>query len=666
MGGINMELADIKGVGPKKLLELEDLGISTVEDLLTYYPYRYDLFEPVELTSDYDHERIAINVQVETTATTAFIRKNFNKLQFRVNHKGKVMYAVIFNRAFLKPHIVIGKTITLVGKYDKVKNTFICDDIKLSPLTKREIIPIYHVKKGIKNNDIRKIMENAIVDSAKVPNYVPDEFIMKYDFISKKQALRMIHMPHTEEEIKKAKVYLKYEELFLFLFKIAYMKDENENMGKEEKYFDMNKVKQFIDSLPFELTDSQNEALSLILKDIQSNKKMNRLVLGDVGSGKTIISFISMYANFLAGYQSVLMAPTEVLARQHFESAINYFKDFHLTVDVLVGSMTKKEKETVKQRLISGDIDILIGTHAIIEESVLFYRLGLVITDEQHRFGVKQREILKSKGEVPDALYMSATPIPRTYALTLYGDLDVSFIRHKPGGRKEIITKIKKYSELKDVLMHVLEEIKKGHQVYVVASIIDDNEELDLKSVETLKEKFNMAYQGKIPIEILHGKLKQKDKDAIMQRFKNNETKILISTTVIEVGVDVKNATIMVIFDADRFGLATIHQLRGRVGRNNLDSYCYLICDKEIDRLKVLEKSNDGFYIAEKDLELRGEGDLFGTMQSGVKTFKIANLKTDLKIMMQAKQDSEEYLKTGQYKNNMNYYRTVRDLERLN
>ena len=661
-----MELADIKGVGPKKLVELKELGISTVEDLLTYYPYRYDLFEPVELTSDYDHERIAINVQVETTATTAFIRKNFNKLQFRVNHKGKVMYVVIFNRAFLKPHIVIGKTITLVGKYDKVKNTFICDDIKLSPLTKREIIPIYHVKKGVKNNDIRKIMENAIVDSAKVPNYVPDEFIMKYDFISKKQALRMIHMPHTEEEIKKAKVYLKYEELFLFLFKIAYMKDENENMGKEEKYFDMNKVKQFIDSLPFELTDSQNEALSLILKDIQSNKKMNRLVLGDVGSGKTIISFISMYANFLAGYQSVLMAPTEVLARQHFESAINYFRDFHLTVDVLVGSMTKKEKEIVKQRLISGDIDILIGTHAIIEESVLFYRLGLVITDEQHRFGVKQREILKSKGEVPDALYMSATPIPRTYALTLYGDLDVSFIKHKPGGRKEIITKIKKYSELKDVLMHVLEEIKAGHQVYVVASIIDDNEELDLKSVETLKEKFNMAYQGKIPIEILHGKLKQKDKDAIMQRFKNNETKILISTTVIEVGVDVKNATIMVIFDADRFGLATIHQLRGRVGRNNLDSYCYLICDKEIDRLKVLEESNDGFYIAEKDLELRGEGDLFGTMQSGVKTFKIANLKTDLKIMMQAKQDSEEYLKSGQYKNNMNYYRTVRDLERLN
>lgn len=661
-----MELADIKGVGPKMLLNLHELNIYNIDDLLTYYPYRYDLFEPTNLTDDYDNERIAINVQVETTATTAFIRKNFNKLQFRVNHNGKVMYAVIFNRAFLKPHIVIGKTITLVGKYDLKRNTFICDDIKLNPLTKKEIIPIYHIKKGIKNNDLRKIMESALVDSAKIPNYIPDEFIMKYDFISKKQALRMIHSPHNFEEIKKSKVYLKYEELFLFLFKIAYMKNENENTRKKEKYFSQDKVDEFISSLPFSLTDSQNEVLSFILNDIRSNKKMNRLVLGDVGSGKTIISFISMYANFLAGYQSVLMAPTEVLARQHFDSAVSYFKDFGLTVDLLVGSMTKKEKENVKSRLASGDIDILIGTHAILEENVSFYRLGLVITDEQHRFGVKQREILKSKGDVPDALYMSATPIPRTYALTLYGDLDVSFIRHKPGGRKEIVTKIKKYSELKDVLMHVLDEIKAGHQVYVVASIIDDNEELDLKSVETLKEKFNMAYQGKIPIEILHGKLKQKEKDAIMQRFKNNETKILISTTVIEVGVDVKNATVMVIFDADRFGLATIHQLRGRVGRNNLDSYCYLISDKEIDRLKVLEESNDGFYIAEKDLELRGEGDLFGTMQSGVKTFKIADLKTDLKIMMQAKSDSEEYLNSGAYKNNMNYKKIVRDLERLN
>lgn len=661
-----MELSDIKGVGPKMLGNLKTLNINNMEDLLSYYPYRYDIFEPINLDENYNGERVAINVIVETTATTAFIKRNFNKLQFRCNHNNKTIYAVIFNRAFLKPHIVIGKTITLVGKYDIKKNTFICDDIKLTPLEKKEIIPIYHTKKDIKNSELRKIMENAIVDNAASYNYVPSEFIEKYNMISKKQALRMIHLPHNFEEIKKASFYLKYEELFLFMFKIGYMKKDNENIKKEEKYFNDEDITKFINSLPFSLTDSQNEALDLILKDLKSNNKMNRLVLGDVGSGKTVISFISMYASFLSGYQSVLMAPTEVLARQHFESAINYFKDTKINIEILVGSMTKKEKETVKDKLIRGDIDILIGTHAIIEESVIFYRLGLVITDEQHRFGVKQREILKSKGEVPDALYMSATPIPRSYALTLYGDLDVSFITHKPGGRKEIITKLKKFSELKEVLSHILEEIKQGHQVYVVASLIDDNEELDLKSVETLKEKFNLAFQNKIPIEILHGKLKQKEKDEIMARFKNNETKILISTTVIEVGVDVKNATIMVIFDADRFGLATLHQLRGRVGRNSLESYCYLISDKESERLKVLEESNDGFYISEKDLELRGEGDLFGIRQSGVKTFKIANLKNDLKIMLQAKSDSEEYINSEAYKNNMSYYKIIKDLDRLN
>ena len=661
-----MELSDIKGVGPKMLGNLKTLNINNMEDLLSYYPYRYDIFEPINLDENYNGERVAINVIVETTATTAFIKRNFNKLQFRCNHNNKTMYAVIFNRAFLKPHIIIGKTITLVGKYDIKKNTFICDDIKLTPLEKKEIIPIYHTKKDIKNSELRKIMENAIIDNAASYNYVPSEFIEKYNMISKKQALRMIHLPHNFEEIKKASFYLKYEELFLFMFKIGYMKKDNQNIKKEEKHFNDEDITKFINSLPFSLTDSQNEALDLILKDLKSNNKMNRLVLGDVGSGKTVISFISMYASFLSGYQSVLMAPTEVLARQHFESAIDYFKDIKINIEILVGSMTKKEKEIVKDKLIRGDIDILIGTHAIIEESVIFYRLGLVITDEQHRFGVKQREILKSKGEVPDALYMSATPIPRSYALTLYGDLDVSFITHKPGGRKEIITKLKKFSELKEVLSHILEEIKQGHQVYVVASLIDDNEELDLKSVETLKEKFNLAFQNKIPIEILHGKLKQKEKDEIMARFKNNETKILISTTVIEVGVDVKNATIMVIFDADRFGLATLHQLRGRVGRNSLDSYCYLISDKEIERLKVLEESNDGFYISEKDLELRGEGDLFGIRQSGVKIFKIANLKNDLKIMLQAKSDSEEYINSEAYKNNMSYYKTIKDLDRLN
>ena len=661
-----MELSDIKGVGPKTEQYLNELNIYSLEDLLTYYPYRYDIFEPINLSDNYNGERIAINVQVETTPTVAFIRKNFNKLQFRCNHNYHSMQVVIFNRAFLKQYITLGKTITLIGKYDIKKNTFICDDIKLTALTKKEIIPIYHTTKNIKNNDLRKIIENALLDSAAIPNYIPESIAEKYNFKSKRQALRMIHNPNKYEEIKEASLFFKYEELFLFLFKIGYMKKENENIYKEEKTFDETKINTFIKNLPFKLTANQEEALNLILTDLKSTKKMNRLILGDVGSGKTIVSFIAMYANYLAGYQSVLMAPTEVLAKQHLESALTYFKDTNLKIGLLVGSLTKKEKEKIKDDLLNGNIDILIGTHAIIEESVNFYRLGLVIADEQHRFGVKQREKLQSKGEIPDALYMSATPIPRSYALTLYGDLDVSFISQKPGGRKEIITKIKKYSELKSVLTHILEEIKNNHQIYVVASLIDENEELDLKSVEVLKEKFNLAFQNKVPIEILHGKLKAKEKEAIMKRFQNNETKILISTTVIEVGVDVKNATIMVIFDADRFGLATLHQLRGRVGRNSLDSYCYLICDKEKERLKVLEESNDGFYISEKDLELRGEGDLFGIRQSGIKTFKIANLKTDIKILMQAKSDSEEYLNSKAYKNNMAYYKITKDLDHLN
>ena len=431
-----MELSDIKGVGPKMLNNLQSLNIYTLEDLLTYYPYRYDLFEPIHLSSDYNGERIAINAIVEVTPTITFIRKNLNKLQFRVNHNHQNMYAVIFNRAFLKPHIVIGKTITLIGKYDSKRNTFICDDIKLTPLTKKEIIPIYHSNKNIKNNDLRKVIESAIQDAVSYYNYVPESIIGQYNFVNKKQAIRMIHMPHSYEEIKKASLFLKYEELFLFLFKINYMKQENENAFKDEKIFSKQDIYDFIARLPFNLTDSQTGALNAILKDMTSDKKMNRLVLGDVGSGKTIVSFVAMYADYLAGYQSVLMAPTEVLARQHYASACVYFEGLHLNISLLVGSMSKKEKEVVKEQLINGDIDILIGTHAIIEESVQFYRLGLVITDEQHRFGVKQREILQSKGEVPDALYMSATPIPRSYALTLYGDLDVSFITHKPGGRK--------------------------------------------------------------------------------------------------------------------------------------------------------------------------------------------------------------------------------------
>ena len=387
---------------------------------------------------------------------------------------------------------------------------------------------------------------------------------------------------------------------------------------------------------------------------------MNRLVLGDVGSGKTIIATYAIYLNYLSGYQSALMAPTEILAEQHFKSIKKILEKFNINVALLTGSMKKKEKEEIKEDLKSGKINLVIGTHALISDGVEFKNLGLVVTDEQHRFGVGQRNILRDKGITPDVLYLSATPIPRTYALTIYGDLDISIIKTKPNGRKEIITKVETEDNIKNVLYKMLEELKNNHQIYVVSPLIENTDESELKSVLDLKEKLDIAFQNKVSIGILHGKLKQKDKDEIMNSFKNGEIKILISTTVIEVGIDVPNSTMMIIYNAERFGLATLHQLRGRVGRSDKQSYCYLVSNKEIDRLKVLEMSNDGFYISEKDFQMRGSGDLFGVRQSGDMAFKIANLKDDYQILLQAQKDSLEYLEKDLYKSN-NYYKEIID-----
>ncbi len=395
-----------------------------------------------------------------------------------------------------------------------------------------------------------------------------------------------------------------------------------------------------------------------ITEDLASDKKMNRLLLGDVGSGKTIVSTVAIYANHLAGFQSALMAPTEILALQHYFSIKKTLSRYKMTVDVITGSLTAKEKTAIYERVENGEIDLLIGTHSILNDKLTFNKLGLVITDEQHRFGVNQRSCLQKKSMNPDILYLSATPIPRTYAMTIYGDLDISMIKSKPHGRKEIITKVKKENEIKDVLIAILEEIKKGHQIYIVSPLVDQNDELDLSSVKLLKEKYDMAFKNKIRTEIIHGKMKQNEKDAIMNDFKNNVIKILISTTVIEVGIDVPNATMIVIYNAERFGLASLHQLRGRVGRNDLQSYCYLISNQDNERLKVMEESNDGFYISERDFELRGHGDLFGTKQHGDMTFKIANLKNDYQILVQAKNDVEEYIKTSKYLEN-DYYKTI-------
>ena len=434
------------------------------------------------------------------------------------------------------------------------------------------------------------------------------------------------------------------------MFKINYLKElhrkEKSGIGRSLTEEDLKKV---LDLIPFSLTGDQLKAIQEIFHDLNQTSRMNRLLQGDVGSGKTIVSIVAMYLNYLSGYQSALMAPTEILATQHYQNIVQLFAKTDIRVELLKGSQPKKEKLEVYKRLKNGEIDMIIGTHALIQEDVIYQNLGLVVTDEQHRFGVNQRALLNNKGVMPDILYMSATPIPRTYALTIYGDMDVSTIKEMPKGRIPVKTFVKTEAELRSVLEMMNEELKQHHQIYVIAPLIEESENSDLTNVLQLRDKMNLAFGSRYKIDIVHGKMASGAKDAIMDEFKNNRVQILISTTVIEVGVDVPNATMMVIFDANRFGLSTLHQLRGRVGRSNLESKCILISNTDTKRLEVMERTTDGFEISEEDFKLRGHGDLFGTKQSGDMTFKIANLKQDYKILIQAKKDSQEYLLDTSY-----------------
>lgn len=650
-------LEDIKGIGPKSLLALKALNLYTKDDVINYFPYRYNVYTPVKLRECSEGDTCTITGYVESAAKVFFIRKNLNKLSFAFNTGSELVNVTIFNRAYLKPNIRIKSYISVIGKYNRKSNTFMASDIKLTPITKTVIDPVYHLNQGIKRSNFKKLVDEILDNTVEIKSNVPDYLIEKYNFINKKEAVTNVHKPKDINSLKKADLHLIYEELFTFMLKVSYLKEKNASDGKFNiKSFDEDKVNNFISGLPFNLTDGQMQAVDDIKGDFLSKKKMNRLILGDVGSGKTIVSFIALYMNMLAGYQGVLMAPTEILAVQHFNNMKSLFED-KLNIQLLTSSTKKGERNKILQNLKNGDTQVLIGTHSLLNDELVYNNLGLVITDEQHRFGVNQRQTLQEKGKDVDVLYMSATPIPRTLALTIYGDMDITEIRTKPGGRKEIITKIFKNSELKNVLEKMLDEIKAGHQIYVVAPLIDDEED-EKMNVTSLKDKFDVAFNGMVPTGLLHGKMKPNQKDEVMNSFKNGDTKILISTTVIEVGVDVKNATMMVIFNAERFGLATLHQLRGRVGRNDMQSYCYLISDYDAERLKVLEQSNDGFYISEQDFKLRCGGDIFGIRQSGEQSFKIANLNRDYKILMQCKSDAEEFLKSK----NLDNYKVQKEI----
>ena len=632
------QLNDIKGIGPKTIELLNKLNINNISDLLDYYPYRYEILKQTSL----NEENIVVSGMIETIPTISYFKK-MNRLSFKFNTKGRLINVVIFNRGYLKNNLAIGKTITIVGKYDRLKNTITASNIKLFDLKDNTIIePIYHLTKGINSSKLNKLI-NSELRKENVIDYIPKEYKDKYNYIDKIDALNILHNPLNEKDIESAKEICIYEELFLFMLKINALKKLNNklNIGYERN-IDKIKVNEFIDKLPFDLTFDQLSAIESIINDLNSSKRMNRLLEGDVGSGKTIVAVIAMYSLYLSGYQSALMVPTEVLAKQHYNNITNILKDYNINVELLVGSMTKKEKKESYERIQNGKANIIVGTHAIIQDDVIYNNLGLVITDEQHRFGVNQRNNLRNKGNMPDVLYMSATPIPRTYALTIYGDMTMSMINTMPKGRKKIITKVVDNKDIRQVLSQIKEELDNNHQIYVVSPLIEDSDELE-EDLQKLEKKFKLAFKNNT-VGILHGKMNPKEKDKIMEDYLNKKIDILISTTVIEVGIDVKNASMIVIFDAYKFGLATLHQLRGRVGRGDTQSYCILMTNRDNKRLNIMEEIDNGFALAEEDLNMRGYGDLFGIRQSGDMTFKLSNLSKDYNILLKANEDSSEVL----------------------
>ena len=653
-----MQLSQIKGIGLNTEKYLNELGINSAEDLVEYYPFKYEVLENTDPKTIKDGDKIVVGGICENRPNVFHFNRKLNKMSFRLNTGSLVTNVTIFNRAFLKAKIDIGTVLTVAGKYDQKHNMITASELKFGLLSKPEITPVYHATFQISSSKISKLITNAL-PVVTVKSFIPSYLSEKYKFMPKANALNIVHHPDNKQELDKALNVLKYEEIFKFMLKIEHLKSFKQKEGGIPRQIDTSKIEKFISSLPFKLTADQLKAVKEISEDLISPNRMNRLLQGDVGSGKTIVAIITLYLNYLSGYQGALMAPTEILASQHFQNITKLLPN--LNVILLTGKLKSKEKREAKEAIKTGKANIIIGTHALISDDVTYQNLGLVITDEQHRFGVNQRSSLRNKGKSPDILYMSATPIPRTYALTLYGDMDISSIKTMPQGRKPVKTYLKSEKQITEVLYMMLDEIKKGHQIYIVAPLIEESDKIDLENVYKLEEKFTRAFGKICKIGLMHGKLSNAEKEKVMDDFKEGRTKILISTTVIEVGVDVPKATMIIIFDSYRFGLSALHQLRGRVGRNDLDSYCILISDKETKRLEVLTKTNDGFKISEEDFKLRGGGEIFGLRQSGDMNFKIIDVKNDYPLLLKAKEDAEDFIKNKKYLESQNQ-EIVKDL----
>jgi ATP-dependent DNA helicase RecG len=668
---LRQSVTALKGIGEETAESLAEMNIQSIQDLLEYFPYRYEDYRLRDLTEVQHDEKVTVEGKVHSEPSLAYYGRKKSKLTIRLFVGAYLIKVVFFNQPYLKSKLNMNDIITVTGKWDAHRQTITANEAQLGTNAKgSEFEPVYSLRGKITTKGMRKFISLAFQQyGSLIDETLPGYFLQKYRLLSRRDAIKAMHFPSNQEDVKQARRRFVYEEFLLFQLKMqALRKFEREQSQGISQTYDVNKVKEFIDGLPFQLTNAQKRVVNEILSDLKSPYRMNRLLQGDVGSGKTAVAAIGLYASVTAGYQGALMVPTEILAEQHAHSLKQMLAPFQINCDLLTSSVKGKRRREILEDLASGKVDILIGTHALIQEEVTFNRLGFVITDEQHRFGVEQRRILREKGESPDVLFMTATPIPRTLAITVFGEMDVSVIDEMPAGRKTIETYWAKPEMLDRVLGFVEKELVKGHQAYVICPLIEESDKLDVQNAIDVHTTLTHYFQNRFKVGLMHGRLSPDEKDAVMKAYSANEVQVLVSTTVVEVGVNVPNATIMVIYDAERFGLSQLHQLRGRVGRGSDQAYCILLASPKTEvgqeRMRIMTETNDGFVLSEKDLELRGPGDFFGKKQSGVPEFKVADMVHDYRALETARSDAAQLIQSETFWTSPDYQYLRNQLER--